>query len=103
MPKKLIRDKIPEIIKNQGRNPVFYTADENEYKNELFKKLLEETNEVLEEKMNKEKLIEELWDLLEVVEAIAKLEKIDMQEILKIKEQKAKTNWRFEERFILEM
>jgi hypothetical protein len=37
------------------------------------------------------------------VEAIAKLEKIDMQEILKIKEQKAKTNWRFEERFILEM
>jgi hypothetical protein len=30
--------------------------------------------------------------LLEVVEAIAKLEKIDMQEILKIKEQKAKTN-----------
>jgi hypothetical protein len=30
--------------------------------------------------------------LLEVVEAIAKLEKIDMQEILKTKEQKAKTN-----------
>jgi predicted house-cleaning noncanonical NTP pyrophosphatase (MazG superfamily) len=60
MPKKLIRDKIPEIIKKQGRNPDFYVADENEYKDELFKKLLEETNEVLEEKMNKEKLIEEL-------------------------------------------
>jgi predicted house-cleaning noncanonical NTP pyrophosphatase (MazG superfamily) len=60
MPKKLIRDKIPEIIRKQERNPDFYTADENEYKDELFKKLLEETNEVLEEKMNKEKLIEEL-------------------------------------------
>ena len=39
---KLVRDKIPNIIKEKGETPVVKTLDEIEYKKELEKKLYEE-------------------------------------------------------------
>ncbi len=39
---KLVRDRIPEIIKNKGETPVTRVLKESEYKEELEKKLLEE-------------------------------------------------------------
>lgn len=44
---KLVRDKIPNIIKEKGETPVVRTLDESEYKNELGKKLYEEYKEVI--------------------------------------------------------
>ncbi|MDQ7009994.1 MAG: nucleoside triphosphate pyrophosphohydrolase [Candidatus Gracilibacteria bacterium] len=80
----MVRDNIPKIIENNGVKPDYYIADNNEYKDELFKKLLEEAKEVIEEKNNSKNLKEELGDLLEVFESILKLENIDISEIIKI-------------------
>ena len=75
---KLVRDKIPEIIEQSGSKCKVRILNENEIKLELRKKLVEEANEVLVEK---EDLINELADMLEIVEGIAQAEKIDMQTI----------------------
>jgi len=45
--KKLIRDKIIEIIKKRWEDVNFYTCDKIEFKKRLFNKLLEETKEVI--------------------------------------------------------
>lgn len=101
--KKLIRDNIPEIIEKNWGKADCYVAGEVEYRDELFRKFLEEAEEVVAEKNNKEKLKEEIWDLLEVLEAVLKLENIEMSEILEIKEEKKKKNWWFDKRIILNM
>jgi len=101
MNQKLVRDNILEIIKLSWRKPIFHIAQEKEYKLELFNKLLEETNEVIQEQKNKEKLKEELWDLLEVFYSILKLENISFDEIESIRKNKLLKNWWFEKRIIL--
>lgn len=45
---KLVRDKIPEIIKNNGGTPFTETLSDEEYIEMLNQKLLEEVNEYLE-------------------------------------------------------
>ena len=70
---KLVRDKIPNIIKAKGETPVVRILDEVEYKNELEKKLYEEYKEVIE--ATGDDRLEELADMLEVIRALAKLEK----------------------------
>lgn len=44
---KLVRDKIPEKIKNNGEVPYTRVLSDEEFRIELEKKLLEECNEVL--------------------------------------------------------
>lgn len=66
---KLVRDKIPEIIENSGKEPIIRVLDDTEYKEELLKKLYEEYNEVIEAK-TKEETLEECSDVLEVLIAL---------------------------------
>ncbi len=103
MVKKIVRDKIPEIIKANWREPIFYVAWKQEYEKELFKKLLEETKEVIEERGNTEKLKEELWDVLEVFYSILKEKNISFEEIEEIRKNKKLKNWWFQEGIILEL
>lgn len=93
--KKLVRDKIPSIIKKEGKNPKFHIANEKDYENFLYKKLIEESKE-----FNKNPTKEEFSDILEVIDAIGKLNKFDKREILSIKSKKAKTKGKFDKRFI---
>lgn len=67
---KLVRDNIPNKIEANGEVAVTRILSDEEYRSELYKKLLEESNEVINAK-NKEDIIEELSDVLEVVKAIA--------------------------------
>ena len=55
---KLIRDKIPEIIKSSGKEPIIRVLEDTEYKEELLRKLYEEYNEVIETKTREENLEE---------------------------------------------
>ncbi len=66
--KKLVRDKIPEILDEKGIAYEIYTADETEFRNELIIKLEEEVNEFISDQSN-----EELADIMEVIEAIKTL------------------------------
>lgn len=63
---KLVRDKIPEIIKKSGKSLVARILDDEEYTTCLHQKLDEEVAE-----FHQEKNAEELADILEVVFALA--------------------------------
>lgn len=95
--RKLVRDNIPEIIKNKGNLPNSRILNETEYKIELNKKLIEECNEFILENN-----IEEIADILEVLDAICNLNKFKEKDILKIKEEKALKNGKFNNKLFLE-
>ena len=100
MYQKLVRDKIPERIKSHNENPVTRILKDAEYKQELEKKLLEECQEVIRAKGKEQ--IYEYADLLEVMEALMKLDSIKKKEILKRKEEKKQERGGFEKRIFLE-
>ena len=93
---KLVRDKIPEIIKRNGEKPEIEILDDQRFLQELHKKLFEEVGEFVEEDS-----LEELADLLEVVYAIVRLKKIDLNEVEKIRKEKAEKRGAFEGKIFL--
>ena len=97
---KLVRDRIPEIIRNNGEQPETRILSDEEYKLELEKKLYEEYNEVLESK-GKDR-IEELADMLEVISALAKLENSSLGEVIEVSKEKVKKRGAFDKKIYLE-
>lgn len=77
---KLVRDKIPEIIQEDGKTCTTKTLSKEEYRTELKRKLIEESKELLETKTQDE-MIEELADIYEVIEAILFEDKVDIKDI----------------------
>ena len=94
---KLVRDKIPEIIKATGKNPKFYIANEQEYETRLSQKLQEEVLEFLHAKNT-----EELADILEVVYALGSQLKISPVQLENIRRKKAEERGAFSKKIILE-
>ena len=94
---KLVRDNIPEIIRNNGEIPHTSILDDAKYLQELKTKLIEETNEFIESEE-----IVELADILEVVEFLARAKGSNLDEVLKLKENKASKNGAFEQKIFLE-
>ena len=94
---KLIRDKIPEIIKNNGKNSITHIASDSEYWKSLKKKLKEEVME-----FDKDSSEEEFADILEVLEAIKDFKKFNQNNIEDIKEKKAEERGRFKKKLILD-
>lgn len=97
---KLVRDKIPEIIKINGEEPITRILTEEEYKKALEKKLLEECYEVLESQAKKR--LEELADLLEVMKYLSQLENSSIEEVTKIGLEKNEKRGSFKNRIFLE-
>lgn len=83
---KLVRDNIPDIIKNNGEIPITKTLEEADYKKKLETKLNEEYHEVLES--DGKNRIEELGDMLEVIKALAELEGSNLNEVIEVSKQK---------------
>ena len=100
MPKyhKLVRDKIPEIIKkNEGLCAKTRVLDDDEYLKELNIKIQEELSEYLESGE-----IEELADLEEVLRAILDYKHISYEEFNQIREEKVNKRGAFNDRIYLE-
>ncbi|MFA7708210.1 MAG: nucleoside triphosphate pyrophosphohydrolase, partial [Candidatus Pacearchaeota archaeon] len=97
MSEKLVRDKIPEIIKKNNSIPKIHIADDKEYYQKLKEKLKEEVNEFI-----KEDTKEEFVDILEVMYAISDFKQFNKKEINKIRERKGKERGRCEKKIILE-
>lgn len=97
---KLIRNKIPQIIKTNGKTPTTRILPEDEYIKELCKKTQEELTEYLEANTNEHKL-EELSDLLKLINPLAKHEGTTLEEINNIRKKKAKERGDFSNRVFL--
>lgn len=93
---KLVRDNIPEIMINNGAKPVTRILSDEEYIDELSKKLLEEVNEFLEDRN-----IEELADIEEILLAILKYKKCSKDEFEQIRLQKVIKRGAFERKIFL--
>jgi len=94
---KLVRDKIPNIIKKDGVKYNIHIADDKEYRLKLNEKLLEEVQEFIEKPC-----AEEIADVLEVIETIARLNGIGLDEIKEQKITKKSIRGGFSKKIILE-
>lgn len=97
---KLIRNKIPQIIKSNGKTPTTRILPEDEYIEELCKKTQEELTEYIKAKTKPDKL-EELSDLLELINALAEHEGATLEEINNIRKKKAEERGGFSNRVFL--
>jgi len=93
---KLVRDKIPEIIKNQGKMPKLKKLDGKEYFDALNQKLKEELDEYFEDYS-----IEELTDVMEVIYAIIKYNGLSIDEFEEIRRNKLDERGEFNDRLLL--
>lgn len=93
---KLVRDKIPQIIRSKGEEPVIHTASLEEYNTHLRDKLKEEVDEFLASDNDPE----ELADILEVLHALAVQVGIDRQQLEKLRADKAEKRGGFAARII---
>jgi len=94
---KLVRDKIPHIIKKDGVTPTVHIANDKEFKIKLIEKLGEEVREFQESYSPNE-----LVDILEVVLALAKLNGISPTELEKMRIDKAHKRGGYKKKVILE-
>ena len=93
---KMVRDKIVQNINAKGSKANFKILNEEEYKKELDKKLLEEANEVIDVHS-----AEKIGDLLEVIIAIMKQYNISENEVKMQMEQKIKDKGAFKDKIYL--
>lgn len=93
---KLVRDRIPEIIRAKGGECTTRILSDEEYKNALDKKLGEELAEYLDSHNP-----EELVDLLEVIYACAALQELSPADLERIRAQKAEKRGGFKDKILL--
>jgi len=96
-PGKLARDKIPDIIRQSGKDCTCSILSDEDYLKFLDEKLNEELAEYQESKS-----MEELADLLEVMRAVAVVRGSSPEEIENIRREKAEKRGGFEKKILLE-
>ncbi|MGN0350124.1 MAG: nucleoside triphosphate pyrophosphohydrolase [Roseburia sp.] len=80
---KLVRDKIPQIIIDDGKKPIIEILSDKDYLIELDKKLNEEVAEY-----QADKSIEEMADVLEVLFAICEARGHSVDELMQVRDSK---------------
>ena len=98
---KLVRDNIPDIIHNNGEKPITRILSNEEYKQELEKKLYEEYQEVLATTTPEDR-VEELADMLEIIISLAKLENKSLDDIVAVADSKREKRGGFDKKIFLE-
>ena len=94
---KLVRDKIPDIIMADGGECKFHVAKKDEFARVLGAKLHEEVNE-----LSRNPCAEEIADVLEVIEALARIHHIHLDEIKAAKKMKREDRGGFNLMFVLD-
>lgn len=93
---KLVRDNIPEIIERSGKRCTTETLSENDYLRMVDAKLDEELAEY-----HKDQNIEELADLLEVIQAAAIARGYTLEDLERVRAEKAEKRGGFSKRILL--
>ena len=94
---KLVRDKIPQIIKNNGDKSVFHIASDEEYGSKLNEKLIEEVNE-----WSSSQTIGEMADIFEVITAILENNKRSIEKVADVQNDKRNEKGSFKNKIILD-
>jgi len=95
--RKLVRDKIPDIIKHRGKEYRIHISKEEGYIKELKNKVIEEIEEFLENPIE-----EEMGDILEALEGFIDFYGLDKNLIEKVKLEKKNSRGGFKKRIILD-
>lgn len=95
--RKLVRDEIPRIIRESGREPVTRILSQDEALAALAQKLCEEAQEYHDSGE-----VEELADVMEVIYGIARERGVSMAEVEAIRARKAADRGGFQQRVFLE-
>lgn len=98
---KLVRDRIPEIIRRNGSECDVRRLDSNEFEQEAREKLKEELAEYLDAD-NSEQALEELADLLELIYCLSEHHGYTKEELEGLREDKAERRGSFYEKWYLE-
>ena len=93
---KMVRDRIPEIIEASGKSCVTEILSDEEYLKMIDAKLDEELAEY-----HKDQNIEELADLLEVIRAAVIARGYSIEELEKVRAEKAAKRGIFEKKMLL--
>ena len=94
---KLVRDNIPKIIQEKGKQPKTHFAAGKEFEESLIAKLEEELKEIKQDRN-----VEEIADLIEVAYFLAKEYGATEDEVNKLRKEKNSKNGSFEKKIILE-
>lgn len=97
---KLVRDKIPQIIEGTGKRYTAKVLSDEDYIKYLKLKSYEELDEYCAAETNEE-AVEELADLLEIVRVLADYHGSSMEEVEKVRREKAEKRGGFEEKVFL--
>ena len=97
---KLVRDRIPEIIRANGNKFNTEILDEAEYKKELQLKLKEELQEYLEAQEDSH-AVEELADMLELIYSLVEVHHSSIEEVEEVRREKREIRGGFDERVYL--
>ncbi len=98
--RKLVRDRIPEIIQSEGRRPVTRVLDEASYRQALLAKLVEEAQEASQ--ATGADLLGELADVLEVLRALIVATATSWPQLLALADEKRSQRGGFTRRIFLE-
>ncbi len=103
---KLIRDKVPEVIRSDGEIPNVRTMQSDEFRSELLYKLIEEAEELRKagEYAEKDKsgIIEEAADMLEVLYTVFEEFELDEADIERVRREKLEKKGGFKNKIFLE-
>jgi predicted house-cleaning noncanonical NTP pyrophosphatase (MazG superfamily) len=94
---KLVRDRIPQIIRSKGGSPKTHRAGASEYRRRLAQKLVEEAMEYSQSRDPKE-----LADLLEVVRSLCTVHRTTFGKLERMRAAKARERGTFSKRIILD-
>ena len=99
---KLVRDRIPEIIRADHLTPTTRVLDDREYVVELCRKLIEEAKEVEGAQGDAKELVKEIGDVYEVIDALITQYRLDREEITKLQAERRAKRGGFSQKIFLE-
>jgi predicted house-cleaning noncanonical NTP pyrophosphatase (MazG superfamily) len=97
---KLVRDRIPGIIKGSGKKFSTRILENDEFIAELKNKTYEELNEYVNAK-NDNDAIEELADLLELIKTLSEYHGASLEMVEQIRKEKVEKRGTFKEKIFL--
>ena len=97
---KLVRDKMPEIIRDKGEDPIIKVLNDEEYKTSLEEKLFEEYKEIIES--SEEARLEELADMIEVIISLAESQNSSLEKVIELADKKREKRGGFKDKIFLE-